>query len=239
MERLQKVIAKAGITSRRKAEDLIINNRVRVNGSIINELGYKVSSKDSIKVDNKALKFQQTVYYLLNKPKNILSTTSDDRNRKTCIDLIDDNKRIYPIGRLDYDSSGLLLLTNDGDFTNLMLHPRYHLVKKYDVTINGILDNQMISTLQNGIIIDGYKTKPCKIKIQYQDNEKNITVLYISLKEGRNRQIKKMMEYYNFKVIKLHRIEFGNLNLGKLKHGEYRKLKKDEINSLINLTLRK
>ena len=236
MERLQKVIANAGICSRRKAEELILNNKVTVNGHTINELGYKVLGDETIKVNNKIIKKENKVYYLINKPKNVLSTTSDDRERKTIVDYIDTDKRIYPVGRLDFDSTGLLILTNDGNFTNQLIHPKYHLPKMYDVTINGLLDINTLKELEQGIVLEDGKTAPCKIKIKHKDEEKKITVFDITLWEGKNRQIRRMFEHYNFKVTKLHRFQFGGLRLGNMNAGSYRKLTSEEVTSLLELS---
>ena len=236
MERLQKVIAKAGVASRRKAEELIVNGKVTVSGHTITELGYKVFGDEPIKVNGKLIKKEPLVYYILNKPKNILSTTTDDRDRKTCIDLIDTNMRIYPVGRLDFDSTGLLILTNDGEFANAIIHPRYHVPKVYDVTINGLLEIGVLKELEKGIVLEGQQLQPCKIKIKHKDLEKKLTVFDMIIKEGKNRQIRKMMEQYNFKVTKLHRKQFGNLTLKGLNYGDYRKLTRDEITSLLDLS---
>ncbi len=237
MERLQKVIAKAGIASRRKAEELILANKVTVNGHVVNTLGYKVLGDDVIKVNGRIIKNENKVYYVINKPKNILSTTTDDRERTTVVDLVDTDKRIYPVGRLDFDTTGLLILTNDGDFTNMLIHPRYHVAKVYDVTINGILDIAKLKELEAGVKLEDGKTLPCRIKIKHKDEEKKITVFDITLREGKNRQIKRMMEHFGFKVTKLHRKQFGNLNLTGLSYGQYRKLKSDEVIALKELSL--
>ena len=236
MERLQKVIANAGICSRRKAEELIVKGIVTVNGHTITELGYKVLDDDTIKVANKIIKKENKVYYIINKPKNVLSTTSDDRERKVVTDLIDTKQRIYPVGRLDYDSTGLLILTNDGDFTNTLIHPKYHIPKVYDVTIDNILTIAQLKELENGVMLDDGITAKCKIKIRHKDEEKKITVLDITLYEGKNRQIKRMMEYFNLNVLKLHRIQFGSIHIGNLNYGSYRKLSSEEIKSLKDLT---
>lgn len=239
MERLQKVIAKAGVASRRKAEELILSNRVTVNGHTVNTLGFKVLSDDVIKVDGKIIKVENKVYYIINKPKNVLSTTSDDRERRTVIDIIDTDKRIYPVGRLDFDSTGLLILTNDGEFTNLLIHPKYHVPKIYNVTINGILDIGKLKQLEAGVVLEDGKTLPCKIKLKHKDEEKKITVFNIILREGKNRQIRRMMEHFGFKVTKLHRTQFGNLTLNGLNYGDYRKLKAEEIQALKDISLHK
>ncbi|MFI3283963.1 MAG: pseudouridine synthase [Erysipelotrichaceae bacterium] len=237
MERLQKVIAKAGIASRRKAEELITQGRVSVNGEVITELGYKVDIKEAIRVDGKMIKLEEKVYYVMNKPKHILSSTQDDRDRKTCTELVDTKCRIFPVGRLDFDTTGLLLLTNDGDFSNLIIHPRYHLPKVYEVTIDGILETEMIKALEKGIMLEDGMTKPCKIRVKHKDFDKQLTAFDMTLREGRNRQIKRMMEFYKFNVTRLHRKQLGTLTITDLKPGEYRKLKGQEIKTLKELSL--
>lgn len=236
MERVQKLIAQAGIASRRKAEELILQGKVKVDGVIISELGYKAKKGAVIEVDGKAIEKEEKVYFVLNKPKNVLSSVSDDRGRKTVVDLIDVSKRIFPIGRLDYDTTGVLLLSNDGDFANELIHPRYHVEKEYDVTIKGILKSEDIKNLQNGIVLDGKKTLPAKVVVINKDLKTNISNLQLTIKEGRNHQVKKMMEYFGFKVTKLNRKRFGCIDLKGLNIGEYRKLKPFEIKKLKSLT---
>lgn len=237
MERLQKVIAKAGIASRRKAEELIVAGRVKVNNEVITELGYKVDLKEVVKVDNKVIKLEEKVYYVMNKPKHILCSTQDDRQRQTCVELIDTNLRIYPVGRLDFDTTGLLILTNDGDFSNAIIHPRYHLPKIYEVTVDGIIETEVIKQLEKGIELEDGMTLPCKIKIKHKDFEKKLTAFEITLKEGRNRQIKRMMEHFKLNVTRLHRKQLGTLTILDLKAGAYRKLKATEIKTLKELAL--
>ena len=158
MERLQKLIANAGYTSRRKAEELILNNKVKVNGKIVNELGFKASYSDEIMVEGNLITYEEKVYYLMNKPRGVLSTTKDDKGRKTVLDYFDSiDKRIYPIGRLDYDTTGILLLTNDGEFANLMMHPKNKIDKVYIAKVKGIVTGDDIKTLKKGIIIDKKK----------------------------------------------------------------------------------
>lgn len=236
MERVQKLIAQAGIASRRKAEELILQGKVKVDGVVISELGYKAKKGAVIEVDGKAIEKEEKVYFVLNKPKNVLSSVSDDRGRKTVVDLIDVSKRIFPIGRLDYDTTGVLLLSNDGDFANELIHPRYHVEKEYDVTIKGILKSEDIKNLQNGIVLDGKKTLPAKVVVINKDLKTNISNLQLTIKEGRNHQVKKMMEYFGFKVTKLNRKRFGCIDLKGLNIGEYRKLKPFEIKKLKSLT---
>ena len=164
-QRLQKAIAQAGITSRRKAEKLILENRVKVNGIIVNQLGSSVDSKDIITIDDKPIEKEELVYFLLNKPRKYVCTVSDEHNRDKIVDLIDCPQRIFPVGRLDYDSTGLIILTNDGNFDNLLTHPSFHLPKTYRVTINAVLTKSDINSIKEGIILDdGIKTLPSEIK---------------------------------------------------------------------------
>ena len=173
MERLQKVMAAAGIASRRKCEELIVQGRVSVNGQLVSELGYKVKKGDQIAVDGKMIEKEGKVYYLMNKPKKSMCTSNDEFGRKTVIELVEGTERIFTVGRLDYDTSGVLLLTNDGDFANEIIHPRYHLPKVYNLTINGILKPEDMRKLKNGIVLDdGYKTMPAKFKITEKDLKK-------------------------------------------------------------------
>ncbi|MCD7809284.1 MAG: rRNA pseudouridine synthase [Erysipelotrichaceae bacterium] len=233
MERLQKAIAASGYTSRRKAEDLIRQGRVEVNGEKVIEMGFKVKSGDFITIDGKPIESENKVYYVFYKPKSCICTLSDEHHRKTVIDYFGDvNERIYPIGRLDYDTTGILFLTNDGEFANLMMHPSSHLEKIYDVTINGIITKKTISQLQKGVYLDGVKTLPCRIKLVSQDEEHGSSRLLVKLVEGKNRQIKKMFESVGFEVKRLHRSQIGNVHLDGLKPGEYRRLKPHEVKEL-------
>ena len=154
MERLQKRIAQAGVASRRKAEELIVAGKVKVNGKTITELGTKVDNHDEIEVDGKIITMEDKEYYLLNKPRGVITTTDDDKNRKTVIDLIDTTSRIYPVGRLDYDTTGALLLTNDGEFANIMMHPANEIDKVYLAKLNGIIKGEQIQTLKKGVKLD-------------------------------------------------------------------------------------
>lgn len=232
MERIQKVIAQAGIASRRKAEELILQGKVKVDGETISELGYKVKKGALIEVDGKKIEKEDKVYFVLNKPKNIISSVSDDKNRKTVVDLINVKERIFPIGRLDYDTTGVLLLSNDGEFANELIHPRYHVEKEYDVTIKGILNSEEIKMLQKGIVIDGKKTLPAKVFLVNKDLQSGICNIQLIIKEGRNHQVKKMIEYFGYTVTKLNRRRFGCINLKGLNLGEYRRLKPFEIKRL-------
>ncbi len=237
MERLQKVIASAGVASRRKAEQLIQEGKVSVNGKIVTEMGIKVSPQDEIKVNGKPLQKEEKVYYLLNKPKGYICAVSDDKDRKTVIDCFPDVKeRIFPVGRLDYDTTGLLILTNDGEFANKMMHPRYHLPKTYEVAVDGVLTDQMLTMLQNGIELEDGKTLPAEVYLLKRLEGKKKTVIQITIFEGRNRQVRRMMEYFHCEVTRLSRIQYGFLDLGHLRQGQYRKLRSFEIRKLMHMS---
>lgn len=237
MERLQKVISSAGVASRRKAEQLIQEGKVSVNGKIVTEMGIKVSSEDEIKVNGKPLQKEEKVYYLLNKPKGYICAVSDDKDRKTVIDCFPDVKeRIFPVGRLDYDTTGLLILTNDGEFANKMMHPRYHLPKTYEVAVDGVLTDQMLTMLQNGIELEDGKTLPAEVYLLKRLEGKKKTVIQITIFEGRNRQVRRMMEYFHCEVTRLARIQYGFLDLGHLRQGQYRKLRSFEVRKLMHMS---
>lgn len=234
MERLQKVIANAGYTSRRKAEELIRNGKVKVNGEIIRELGTKVNHTDKIEIEGEILTNEDTkVYYLLNKPRGFICSVSDDKNRKTVVSLIDTDKRIYPIGRLDYDTTGLLLLTNDGNLANQLMHPKNEVEKTYIAKIEGILSPSEFYHLKKGLDIDGRKVIPTHLKVKKTDEKSSI--VEISIVEGRYHIVKRIFEALNHPVIKLKRERYAFLTLGILKSGEYRKLTLKEIKKLYNL----
>lgn len=232
MERLQKIIANSGICSRRKAEELIIAGKVKVNGVVVDTLGFKADSNDDIEVNGQKIAREEKVYFLINKPKNIISSVKDDRGRTTVIDLVDTDKRIFPVGRLDFDSSGLMLLTNDGELTNMMLHPSFEIEKTYEVTISGQITEEEIATLRKGVVIDGIKTSRAKVTLLRYNANKNISFLTVTIHEGRNRQVRKMFETLNYEVTRLNRIKEGPLTLGTLQPGQYRKLKPVEVKSL-------
>ena len=229
MERLQKVIAASGIASRRKAEELIKDGKVKVNGKVITELGTKVSNKDEIEVNNKIIEKETKEYYLLNKPRGVITSTSDDKGRKTVIDLIQTNSRIYPVGRLDYDTTGVLLLTNDGEFSNIMTHPKNNVDKVYLAKLNGIIKGEQINKLKDGVKLDDIVVKASRVKLKKVDPEKNTSMVEITIHEGKNHQVKRMFESVGFLVDKLTRERIGIFNLEGLKSGEYRKLTPKEV----------
>jgi 23S rRNA pseudouridine2605 synthase len=232
MERLQKYIANSGYTSRRKAEELISLGKVKVNGEIVTELGFKVSGSETIEIDNTILSKEDKVYYLLNKPRGVISSTSDKEGRKTVVDLIEEDKRIYPVGRLDYDTTGIMILTNDGEFADMLMHPRNEIEKVYVAKINGIMNGDEIKKLKSGILIEGRKT-PCKrVKVKKIDIPNNTSYVEITITEGRNHIVKKLFESLGYDVIKLKRERIEFLNLDGLKSGEYRKLSIKEVKEL-------
>lgn len=236
MERLQKVMANSGIASRRKSEELIKAGRVKVNGQIVFELGSKVSKNDIIEVDNVKISNEERVYILLNKPRGVVTTSHDEHNRKTVIDLIETDKRIYPVGRLDYDTTGLILLTNDGEFTNNITHPKNKIDKTYVAKINGILSISDIMALKKGVMIDQYKTSKARVKVRKIDNKNNNSIVEITIHEGKNHQVKKMFESLGYKVLKLKREKIAFLTLKGLNSGEYRMLNSKEVNQLYALS---
>lgn len=235
VERLQKIIANSGYCSRRKAEQLIEDGKVFVNGEKVTSLGTKASYSDQITVSGHNLKLENKEYILLYKPRGVITTTSDEKKRKTVMDLIETNNRLYPVGRLDYDTSGLLILTNDGELTNLLIHPKSNVEKVYVAKIEGIVKSELIKKMCSGIIIDGKKTARAKAKIKKIDKRKNSSIVELIIHEGKNHQVKKMFEAIGYKVIKLKRERFGTLSLNGLKSGEYRHLTIKEVKTLYSL----
>ena len=236
MERLQKVIAAYGYTSRRKAEDLIKKQKVMVNGKIVTELGSKVSEHDVISIDgviiNKDVKHE---YYMLNKPRSVISSVTDESGRITVVDLVDTEARIYPLGRLDYDTTGLILLTNDGDFANAMMHPRMEIEKTYIAKLDKVLSKEEILAIKKGITVDKRIVEVRRFKVKKRDLDKNTDIVEITIVEGRNHIIKKLFKELGVNVLKLSRIAYGFLDVKNLKSGEYRKLTIKEIKKLYAL----
>ena len=230
--RLQKYIAKSGVTSRRKAEELIKSGLVEINGSVVLEPWYMVCNTDTVKVNGKYIYPEKNlVYIMLNKPEGYVTTVKEQFSRKTVLDLVKDVKeRIYPVGRLDYDTSGLLLLTNDGQLTYKLTHPKYEISKVYIAEVKGILTKDEIYKFENGLKIEDYTTASAKLKVKKKYKDKSI--LEITIHEGRNRQIKKMCEAIGHPVIKLKRITVGNINIGSLPLGKWRYISKKEIENL-------
>ena len=236
MERLQKVIADAGVASRRKAEELILNGQVRVNGEVIKTLGVKVSGNDIVEVQGVMIDREKVKkYYLLNKPRGVISSVHDDKNRPTVVDYIDTDVRIYPVGRLDYDTTGLILLTNDGELANLLTHPRNKIPKTYIAKIEGLLNKDDIERLRRGIMIDGRRVVIEDFKIRAKDFDKKTSLIEITIIEGRNHIVKRIFESLKHPVIRLSRIKIAFLEIGKLKSGEYRELTIKEVKKLYSL----
>ena len=234
--RLQKYLAECGIASRRKAEEYIQKGKVQVNGKIITELGVKIDpDKDIVYFNNKKVEKQnENIYILLNKPIGYVTTTKDQFNRQTVLDLIKGiNKRIVPVGRLDMYTSGALILTNDGEFTYKVTHPSHEITKTYVATLRGIITNEEIEELRNGVEVEDYLTRPAKVKILKTDTEKNISRIEITIHEGKNRQVRKMCETIGRNVMALHRSKIGNIGVKDLKLGKWRYLSNTEIKSII------
>ena len=236
MIRLQKAISEAGVCSRREAEKLILQGKVEVNGMIVKTLGTKVKGDDVIFVNGKEILKEEKEYYLLYKPRGVISSSKDEKGRKTVVDLIDTNKRLFPVGRLDYDTSGIILLTNDGELSNKLLHPSKSVEKTYVAKVEGLVIKPEIKRLENGIIIDGIKTKKAKAKFIKYDKKNDSSYIKLTITEGRNHQVKKMFEEIGHEVKKLKRESFSFLDLTGLKVGEYRKLNKKEVKKLYSET---
>lgn len=233
MERLQKAIANAGYCSRRKAEELITKGQVYVNGVLVNTLGTKVSGTDTIVVEGVTLnKESRKEYYLLNKPRGVICSVKDEKGRKVVTDLIDTKERIYPVGRLDYDTTGLLILTNDGEFANILMHPSNEVEKTYLAVIEGIMTTEEIYKLKEGIFLDGEKIVPRRVKIKKKDLEKNKEKVEITIVEGKNHIVKKMFEAVGHPVAKLTRERLAFLDVKGLQSGDYRYLTPNEVKRL-------
>lgn len=234
--RLQKYLAICGIASRRKSEQIILQGRVKVNGKVVNKLGVKIDpDKDIVLVDNKLIKLpKKYIYIAINKPEGYITSVKDQFNRPTVIDLIKEIKeRVYPVGRLDYDTSGLLILTNDGDLTYKLTHPKHEIKKVYIAKIKGIPTERELEAFRKGLRIDNYITS--KAEIEILSTNRSSSVVKIVIHEGKNRQIRKMCEKINHPVIKLKRVAIGKIKLGNLKKGSWRYLSKEEIEYLKKL----
>ncbi len=232
--RLNKYIAHAGIASRRKADELIVNGNVKINGFVMKELGYEVLPDDSVEVNGRPLKLDsKMVYIMLNKPKGYVTTTEDEQSRPTVLDLVRDiDQRLYPIGRLDFNTSGLLLMTNDGDLAYRLTHPKHKIYKTYRARVNGVLSQEKVAMLRKGVDIGGFITSRANVKILKQAERS--TIIEIQIYEGKNRQIRKMCAAVGNKVIDLERVAVGDLELRHLKVGHYRKLTREEVEYLKN-----
>ncbi len=232
--RLQKFLAEAGIASRRKCEQLILDGQVSVNGQTVQELGTKIiPNEDKITCYGKIVEKQENkVYILLNKPIGYVTTAKDQFGRDTVLNLVKVKERIVPVGRLDMYTSGALILTNDGEFVYKITHPKHEITKTYTVTIKGIIQNEEVEKLRQGVQIEDYTTRPAKVKILKTDLEKDISRLEITIHEGKNRQVRKMCEAVGRKVLALHRSKIGDITVKDLKLGTWRYLKKEEVNKL-------
>ena len=238
LERLQKVLASCGVASRRKCEEIISSGRVKVNGEVVTELGTKVSKKDVIELDGKMLIREELVYYVLNKPTGYLTTLSDPKGRRTILDLLDQETkkiRIFPIGRLDYDTSGVLLLTNDGELSYRLTKSSKNVEKTYQARVDGIITQEAVTSLIKGVMIDGIMTKRAKLDVVSLDRENKSSLIKLTISEGRNRQVRKMCEAVGFPVKKLKRVEFAGISIEGLGVGDYRPLKPHEIKKLYSL----
>ena len=234
-ERLQKFLANAGVASRRKSEEIILDGKVKVNGKLVTELGTKVDpEKDVIEVNGKKINSnEKKVYILLNKPIGYVTTADDQFGRDTVLDLVKVKERIVPVGRLDMYTSGALILTNDGDFVYQVTHPKHEIEKTYTVTIKGIVQNSEVEQLRNGIKIDDYITKPARVKILKTDTEKDISRLEITIHEGKNRQVRKMCEAVGRKVLALHRSKIGGIGVKDIELGKWRYLTANEVQQIL------
>ena len=234
--RLNKFIASNGILSRRKIDELILQGRVTVNGSTINELGYKINAaEDKVSVDGEPVKTStKKIYIILNKPPGVITSVSDEKKRTTVIDLLKLNEKVFPVGRLDYNTTGLLLLTNDGELANKLMHPRNEIYKTYFVKLSKPLEEKHRIKLTEGVMLDDRKTAPSKIRYPKKNN--NYQDLFISIYEGRNRQVRNMFENYGYFVRELERVEYAGLKIDNLRQGEWRMLTQDEVKGLYELS---
>lgn len=236
MERLQKVIANSGYTSRRKAEELIKSGKVMVNDKVIETIGFKVSGNDIISIDGNVINRDvKKVYYLLNKPREVICSLSDDKGRVTVSDIVISEERIYPVGRLDYNTTGVIILTNDGNLANILMHPSNNIYKTYIAKIDGILNEEDFKKLRKGILIEGRKLIIDNFKVKKIDKEKNTSLVEVTIHEGRNHIIRKLFLNLGYDVKKLHRSSFAFLSDNGLKSGEYRELSLKEVKKLYSL----
>ena len=232
--RLNKYIAQSGIASRRKADELIANGNVKINNITVTEMGVDVKEGDVVDVNGRRIEpTGKLVYFMLNKPLGYVTTASDDKDRLTVIDLLTDvSERVFPIGRLDYNTSGLLLLTNDGDLAYRLTHPKHHIYKTYRAIVRGVLSKERIAALSKGVDIGGFVTSPAKVKVIKQSASS--ALVEIQIYEGKNRQVRKMFAAVGNKVQSLERVAMGDLYIGHLMTGHYRKLTREEIDYLKN-----
>lgn len=234
MERLQKILAAAGVTSRRKCEELITSGQVQVNGETVTALGTKADpAVDVITVNGRTIGAEKKIYIMFNKPKGVITSASDPQGRKIVTDYLKGiTERLYPVGRLDYDTEGLLLLTNDGDFAHLLTHPKHHVPKTYLATVKGVPHGTELDKLKDGVMLEDGMTAPAEVEYYDVDPDGKQAVISITIHEGRNRQVRRMFEAIQHPVTKLKRISFGGLYLDNLKRGLYRHLSKEEVEEL-------
>ncbi|WP_379129081.1 pseudouridine synthase [Paenibacillus sp. sgz500958] len=239
MERLQKILAQAGVASRRKCEEMILAGKVEVNGEVVTTLGTKADpDKDTITVSGRTIRGENKIYIMFNKPKGVITSASDDKGRKVVTDYLKGiNERVYPVGRLDYDTEGLLLLTNDGEFANLLTHPKHHVPKTYHATVKGIPHGTALDKLKEGVKLEDGMTAPAEVEYKDIDEVNKEAVISITIHEGRNRQVRRMFDAISHPVTRLKRVSFGDISLQNLKRGSYRHLTKDEINHLQQIAM--
>ena len=239
--RIQKYLANQGICSRRKAEEYIVQGLVKVNGKVVTELGTKINPETDVVLfkDNKIGKLEKKVYILLNKPIGYVTTTKDQFGRDTVLDLVNVKEKVLPVGRLDMYTSGALILTNDGNFIYKVTHPKYEIEKTYNVTLKGSITKEEVEQLENGVKIDDYTSGKAKVRILKIDKEKDISRVEITIHEGKNREVRKMCAGIGKKVLALHRSKIENLDVKKLKLGEWRYLTEREVNNILKGTVRK
>lgn len=238
MERLQKYIARCGVSSRRKAEELIASGKVKVNGEVITEMGFKVSGNDIVMVNEKVIELKEYIYLVMNKPRGVVSTSNDELDRKTVVSILPksiQDYRVFPVGRLDYDTKGVLLLTNDGNFMNALVGPKSNLEKEYLVRVNGIVDHNDTKKIAYGVDIGGYVTRRAFCEVVEVDKEHSSSLVRVIIKEGKYHQVKRMFEAIGKNVKHLTRIRFGNITTNDLKEGEVRYLTPHEIKKLLVL----
>ena len=234
-ERLQKFLANSGIAARRKCEEFIVAGRVKVNGKVVTELGTKINpDKDVVEFDGKTVKAtEKKVYILLNKPIDYVTTAKDQFDRPTVLDLVNVKEKVLPVGRLDMYTSGALILSNDGDFIYKVTHPKYEIEKTYTATVTGIVTDEDVEMLKNGVKIEDYVSGKAKVKILKINEEKNFSRIQITIHEGKNREVRKMCEAIGKKVLALHRRKIGNLDVKNIELGKWRYLSKKEVEQLI------
>ncbi len=234
LERLQKILAQAGVASRRKCEELILAGAVEVNGEKVTTLGVKADpATDEITVNGKPIRSEKKIYLMLNKPKGVITSAKDPQGRKVVADFLPGiRERVYPVGRLDYDTEGLLLLTNDGEFANLLTHPSHHVPKTYYATVKGVPHGSLLDQLKKGVMLEDGMTAPAEVEYQDIDEEKNMSTIRITIYEGRNRQVRRMFDAIKHPVLKLRRVKFGELGLRTLARGQFRHLTPVEVKEL-------